>query len=76
VFIREVTLMQREHLDKMSLRNFKGGSWDLRKTERRTQLQSIGFPDRRANDRRFGSNAAVSSDADMLQWVTKSGLDE
>ncbi|MEO7427245.1 MAG: hypothetical protein ABI036_18800 [Fibrobacteria bacterium] len=66
-----------QHTD---LRNFKGGSWDLRKSDRRKWLQSIGFPDRRTNDRRCISVVAPAMEirlaAEMLQWVTKSGLDE
>jgi hypothetical protein len=36
-------------------RQFSGGSWDLRKTERRKSQASIDFPDRRKGERRtFG----------------------
>ncbi|HKP97732.1 MAG TPA: hypothetical protein VJ385_18475 [Fibrobacteria bacterium] len=66
--------MMEEH---MSLRNFKGGSWDLRKDERRKQAQNIGFPDRRrAIDRRKTAQAEDRAAGDILQWVTKSSLDE
>jgi hypothetical protein len=61
--------------EQMSLRNFKGGSWDLRKTDRRKQSMAIAFPERRTTDRR---NASAAEDApqDILQWVSKSSLDE
>jgi hypothetical protein len=36
-------------------RHFTGGSWDLRKDERRKNQAPISFPDRRSGDRRsFG----------------------
>lgn len=36
-------------------RQFSGGSWDLRKEERRKSQASIDFPDRRKGERRaFG----------------------
>ncbi|MDB5050244.1 MAG: hypothetical protein JWO30_3315 [Fibrobacteres bacterium] len=62
--------------EQMSLRSFKGGSWDLRKDDRRKQEQTIGFPDRRANDRRNITQADDTASVDMLQWVNKSSLDE
>ena len=62
--------------DQMSIRNFKGGSWDLRKDERRKESQTIGFPERRAIERRGATRADDSAGIDMLQWVTKSALDE
>ena len=62
--------------NQMSLRNFKGGSWDLRKDDRRKESHRIGFPDRRANDRRNATEAEDTAGVDMLQWVTKSVLDE
>ncbi|MDB5105793.1 MAG: hypothetical protein JWP91_3482 [Fibrobacteres bacterium] len=63
--------------EQMSLRNFKGGSWDLRKVDRRKEQAAIGFPDRRANDRRANSLADdQATGAEMLHWVTKSALDE
>lgn len=65
--------MQREQ---MSLRNFKGGSWDLRKDDRRRGSQSIPFPDRRAADRRNASSPTRTVDDDALHWVTKPSLDE
>jgi hypothetical protein len=59
------------------VRNFKGGSWDLRKNERRTEQHSIGFPDRRVRGRRMVDKATEGSFAsDKLLWVTKSELDE
>ena len=62
--------------EQMSLRNFKGGSWDLRKDERRKESQVIGFPERRATDRRGNARADDAAGTDMLQWVSKSALDE
>ncbi|MDQ3000476.1 MAG: hypothetical protein M3Y08_04350 [Fibrobacterota bacterium] len=59
-----------------SLRNFKGGSWDLRKLDRRKELHEIGFPDRRANQRRFYEKADHRFSMESLQWVNKSALDE
>jgi hypothetical protein len=56
--------------EQMSLRNFKGGSWDLRKDDRRKDQQPIPFADRRQGKRR-GAEAG-----DGIQWVTKSDLDE
>jgi len=56
----------------LSLRNFKAGSWDLRKRERRQSQVTIEFPDRRSNERRA---ADVKFDQD-LTWVSKPGLDE
>ena len=38
--------------EQFSLRNFKGGSWDLRKNDRRKAQSSIAFPDRRGFERR------------------------
>jgi hypothetical protein len=61
--------------DQMSLRNFKGGSWDLRKTDRRKASVAIPFPERRATDRRNASDIENASE-DILQWVSKSSLDE
>lgn len=60
-----------------TLRNFKGGSWDLRKDERRKVQRGIAFPERRRNSRR---NADKTEDnpiaSDLLRWVSKSDLDE
>jgi hypothetical protein len=62
--------------EQSSLRNFKGGSWDLRKDDRRKELREIGFPDRRANPRRANEKADDVFTVESLQWVTKSDLDE
>jgi hypothetical protein len=64
--------------DHSSLRNFKGGSWDLRKDNRRKSQSSIPFPDRRSVERRdvvlqAGERAML---LDSLKWVSKSALDE
>jgi hypothetical protein len=56
-------------------RNFKGGSWDLRKQERRASQAAIAFPDRRQVDRRAGTNYSESFDPD-LTWVRRPRLDE
>jgi hypothetical protein len=57
-----------------SLRSFKGGSWDLRKEDRRRMQLDISFPDRRRSDRRSGSPAPVQEDGE-LTWVSPSALD-
>jgi hypothetical protein len=60
-----------------SSRNFKGGSWDLRKNDRRKAQSTIAFPDRRANNRRgVSQDDDQAPDMDSLQWVSKSALDE
>jgi len=60
-----------------SARIYKGGSWDLRKSERRSEQQIIGFPDRRVRSRRRMDLVTEGSfTADKLRWVTKSDLDE
>lgn len=61
-----------------SLRNFKGGSWDLRKNERRVAQASIAFPDRRAVERRglAASSEKRTMSTDSLTWLSKSPLDE
>jgi hypothetical protein len=67
--------MFKEH---SSLRNFKGGSWDLRKDDRRKAQSSIAFPDRRAVERRDVVSQADdrAMNVDSLTWVSKSALDE
>ncbi len=67
--------MFKEH---SSLRNFKGGSWDLRKNDRRKAQSSIGFPDRRARERRDVVSPADdrAMNVDSLTWLSKSALDE
>lgn len=63
--------------EQSSLRNFKGGSWDLRKNDRRKAQSSIAFPDRRAVERRGVTQADDRNlNADSLTWVSKSPLDE
>lgn len=63
--------MNREH----SSRNYKGGSWDLRKQERRHCQETIGFPNRRENDRRATSQNRSQEMAESLTWVRPPGLD-
>lgn len=58
----------------LSLRNFKGGSWDLRKEDRRRMQLEISFPDRRRSNRRSTSPGPVSEDGE-LTWVRPSALD-
>lgn len=67
--------MLKEH---SSSRNFKGGSWDLRKDNRRKSQSSITFPDRRSEDRRGVVSQADERAMflDSLTWVSKSTLDE
>jgi hypothetical protein len=57
-------------------RNYKGGSWDLRKQDRRRYQEAIAFPDRRQNDRRATSQDEADTRTDSLTWVSKSALDE
>lgn len=56
-------------------RNFKGGSWDLRKQDRRRYQEAIAFPDRRQNNRRATAQDESDPLADSLTWVSKSSLD-
>ena len=67
--------MFKEH---SSLRNFKGGSWDLRKDNRRKAQSSITFPDRRSVERRGVVSQADERAIfeDSLTWVSKSALNE
>ena len=58
-----------------SFRSFKGGSWDLRRSERRQSQQPISFPDRRVWDRRAPSPTLRFLEPE-LTWMTKPGLDE
>ena len=63
--------------EQSSLRNFKGGSWDLRRNDRRKAQEMISFPERRAEDRRLTAKADnLFSDLESLQWKSMSGLDE
>jgi hypothetical protein len=57
------------------LRDFRGGNWDLRKTDRRKEQLTIEFPDRRKLDRRLADQDAGPAD-DGLLWVDASGLDD
>ena len=57
----------------LSFRSFHGGSWDLRKRERRQVQVLIPFPDRRQGERR---EALANEDSHSeLKWVSKPGLD-
>lgn len=56
-------------------RNYKGGSWDLRKRERRETQTAIAFPDRRQAERRASTTFSESTDAE-LTWVRRPRLDE
>lgn len=58
-----------------SNRNFKGGSWDLRKRERRERQTVIGFPDRRQIDRRMSGLPFETSEIE-LTWVSRPRQDE
>lgn len=62
--------------EQTSPRSFKGGSWDLRRNDRRKAQEMIAFPDRRSQDRRLTDKEDVSSDLESLQWVTSSKLDD
>ena len=58
------------------LRNYKRGSWDLRKIDRRKELTKIDFNDRRSTERRGVSQLEQFESVDALKWVPKSKLDE
>ena len=58
-----------------SMRSFKGGSWDLRKDDRRRDQQTIGFPDRRQNNRRATSEEEALEAGGDLTWVSKTTRD-
>ena len=58
------------------IRKFRGGSWDLRKIERRRNQVAYEFPDRRKNDRRLADQGDDFSAEGMLQWVDPSDRDE
>ncbi len=58
-----------------STRNFKGGSWDMRKVDRRREQLTIAFPDRRMSDRRASAQEFRILDSE-LTWSAKPGLDE
>ncbi len=58
-------------------RNFKKGSWDLRRDERRLHEVSISFPNRRKSGRRL----TIDQDsqpliAENLNWIDKSELND
>jgi len=59
-----------------SLRGFQGGSWDLRKRERRQVQAYIPFPDRRRDERRATQALAEDDSHSDLKWMNKPGLDE
>lgn len=59
-----------------STRSFQGGSWDLRKRERRQVQVLIPFPDRRRNERRTVQALAEDDSNSELKWMSKPGLDE
>jgi hypothetical protein len=50
------------------LRTFKGGSWDLRKNERRQNQIAIAFPDRRRAERREERGMDTGSE---LTWASQ-----
>lgn len=58
-----------------SMRNFKGGSWDLRRTERRQAQVEIPFPDRRLFDRRTGMAEQRGFESEVT-WVSRPRSDE
>lgn len=58
------------------LRKFRGGSWDLRRIERRREQLIIGFPDRRKNERRLADQGDDLTSAGMLLWIDPSKVDE
>ena len=59
-----------------SSRSFQGGSWDLRKQERRQAQVLIQFPDRRRNERREAKALAEEDSHPDLTWMSKPGLDD
>lgn len=59
-----------------SMRSFKGGSWDLRKDDRRRDQQTIGFPDRRQNNRRATSEEEALEAGGDLTWVSNTTRDD
>jgi hypothetical protein len=58
-----------------SARNFKDGSWDLRKRDRRQSQVAIPFPDRRLSERRSSLDSSAEPDSE-LTWVAKPRWDE
>ena len=58
------------------IRNFRGGSWDLRKLDRRKHQLALEFPDRRKHDRRLADQGEDFSGDGQLQWVDPSDRDE
>ncbi len=58
-------------------RQFKGGSWDLRKDERRLKFELIGFPDRRNDERRLTKmHNFYAPRLANVDWVNKPTLDK
>ncbi len=63
--------------DEASERNFKKGSWDLRRDERRLQEVVITFPDRRKLSRRLTiDQSSQPLIVENLDWIDKSELNE
>lgn len=58
-----------------SIRNFKGGSWDMRKEDRRRGQMDIAFPDRRLSDRRASAREFRLAESD-LTWSRQPRMDE
>lgn len=54
-------------------RRFSGGSWDLRKDERRKNQVTIPFADRRKGDRRF-SFASLSENSQPTRSAADANL--
>ncbi len=51
-------------------RNFRSGSWDLRRGERRKIQRSISFPDRRVAERRDeGLEGWLRRDEPEMTWI-------
>jgi hypothetical protein len=58
-------------------REFKGGTWDLRKEERRLAQQVITFPERRKDERRLTRmHDHYAAQMEELNWISKTGLNE
>jgi len=65
----EVAMMNQ----KTDSRTFRGGSWDLRRIDRRKEQLTIEFPDRRKNDRRMADKPEDFSVGGLLEWVDPYG---
>lgn len=60
-----------------NLRSFRGGSWDLRKVERRREQVTISFPDRRRADRRAAApNQPDFTAGESVLWIEPADGDE